>query len=99
MISTDFYTMRAFRVAKMFGSEVTTIFCGRSYFKMHPFRFLFVYAIVSTTVLAYLMRIVEGPVWYIDSDLRMAYNDFRSFENCVWNTFIMMSTGNYLYLI
>lgn len=93
VISTEYYTIRAYRVTKMFGGDLSTMFCFKCYFTEHPFRFLLVYTVSVTTLMAYIMRIIEGPVYYLDATSRLMYNDFRIYENCVWNTFVTMSTG------
>lgn len=97
VISTDYYTIRASRVCKMFGSDLTTKFAFRCYYKEHPFRFLFIYAMIVSSLTSYVMRIIEGPVYYVDEQSRLLYNDFRSYENCLWNTYVTMLTGNLFY--
>lgn len=78
----------------MFGSPLTNIFALRCYFTEYPFKFLFVYAVMTTTIMGYMLLIVEGPVYYTNEAYRLSLNDFRFYENCVWNTFITMSTSN-----
>lgn len=95
IIYTDFYNFRAYRVSKMFGSELTIIFALRSLYRMYPWRVVFCYAVTITCIVAYSLRIIEGPVWYVSSDVRSNLNDYRSYENCVWNTFVTMTTVGY----
>jgi hypothetical protein len=96
IMSTDFFTMRAYRVNKMFGSNLTTMFALRAFYKTYPFYFLMVFAVSVATLSSYVLRIIEGPLWYIMGEAyQSSLNDFRSYENCIWNTFVTMYTVGY----
>lgn len=77
----------------MFGSDLTVTFALRSLYRSYPWRVVFFFAVAVTCIGAYCLRIIEGPVWYVVEASRTGLNDYRSYENCVWNTFVTMSTG------
>lgn len=92
-MSTEFYTIRSSRVNIMFGSDMTLMFGFKCCYKQYPFRILIIYALVVSSLSSYVTLIAEGPMYYIDQQSRIMYNDFRIYENCIWNTLTNMLTG------
>lgn len=104
MTWSRFYDERAERVTysfvnirKMFGYELSQGFALKCFFNVSPFIFLSIFTVTVTLVLAYMIRIIEGPIFYIDKEEQEWLIDFRNFENCIYYILITMGTGKILH--
>lgn len=76
----------------MFGGDSSILFAVKCLLQVNPFFNIFFFFISTVLILAYLMKIIEGPVFLVDYESQANLNDFRSFNNCIWYTFITMVT-------
>jgi len=76
----------------MFGGDTCSLFAIKCMIRENPFFIIFFFFISCNLILSYLMKIIEGPVYLINEDSQNNLNDFRSFSNCMWYTFITMAT-------
>lgn len=77
----------------MFGGDLSRLFSVKCMLNIYPFKFIIIFTLSVTFSLAYLVRIIESPVWYISQNARDNLVDFRSFENSVWYILITMCQG------
>lgn len=77
----------------MFGGKLTRMFAVKCILNCFPFRFLIVFALSVTFGLAYLAKIIEGPVclMFPKNDLENVM-DFRYLSNCFWYILVTMAT-------
>jgi hypothetical protein len=87
---TDFYTLRANRISRLIGTELTRTFALRCFIAENPFTFLLVTSLFMILI-AFMLKIVEGPYYTFD----MGINDYRKFKNCIWNVFVTITTVGY----
>lgn len=90
-----YYNSRSARVAKMIGSKLTRIFAVRCIIVVYPYTFLIISGSILVLTLAFMLRIVEGPVYYISPESQKLHNDYRPIQNCVWNILVTMTTVGY----
>ena len=91
IVLTGYYNSRAFRIARLIGSELTMMFSVKCLITDESFTLLFFFGIFSIATLTFSLKIVEGPVYTSGSGV----NDFRSIENCLWNVLVTMTTVGY----
>ena len=41
-----------------------------------------------------MLKVIEGPVYDVYKFFRDNYMNFKSYQNCLWNIFVTMTTGN-----
>lgn len=92
---SEYYNARAHRVTKMMGSSLTKIFAIRCIFNTHPIKFLIVVVLTLLFGFAYMLKILEGPVWYVEALVREKMMDYNLLENCLWNVLVTMTTVGY----
>lgn len=95
LISTPYYNDRAYRINEMMGSKLTTLFAVRCIFYSHPVKMLIVLMSIVVLSLSYMIKILEGPVWYISASAQASYINYNYYENCVWNVLVTMTTVGY----
>lgn len=95
LISTPYYNDRAYRVNEMMGSKLTTLFAVRCIFYSHPVKMLIVLMSIVVLSLSFMIKILEGPVWYISAAAQASYINYNYYENCVWNVLVTMTTVGY----
>jgi potassium intermediate/small conductance calcium-activated channel subfamily N protein 2 len=88
ILSTNYYSARADRICKMMGMRLNLFFTLKCVLIKYTS-----YALVLTTLtvcfgLAYMMKIIEGPVL-------PAINSYLDYGNCFWNVFVTMTTVGY----
>lgn len=88
---TNYYNSRAFRIARLIGSELTKMFTVKCLVIDEPFILLMFFGIFSIATLTFALKIVEGPLYTSASGV----NDFRKVENCLWNVLVTMTTVGY----
>ena len=91
IVLTSYYNSRAFRIARLIGSELTMMFSVKCLITDEPFTLLFFFGVFSIAALTFSLKIVEGPVYTSSSGV----NDFRTIENCLWNVLVTMTTVGY----
>lgn len=91
-----FHDARTYRVAKMMGSKMTRMFAIRSLVDKFPFVTLSVVLIIAVSLLAYSVKLIEGPAYYVIVNNTNTYGmDYNLYENCIWNIIITMTTVGY----
>jgi hypothetical protein len=79
----------------MFGWDLSRIFAIKCLLHVFPFRLLILFAMSITIILAYMIKVIEGPLFFLSMETQFYHNDFRSFSNCLWYTLITMATVGY----
>lgn len=77
------------------GSRMSRMFALRSLLKSRPYSVLSIVIILVASCLAYMLKIIEGPVYNILPDSKVNYNNYSSFENCIWTVLVTMTTVGY----
>ena len=78
----------------MTGSVLDMTFAFRCILINRPVSMEIVLTVISTFSLANMLKVIEGPVWYIDQASQDNFIDYRSLANCFWNVLVTMTTGN-----
>jgi hypothetical protein len=76
----------------MIGSNLSYIFAVRCLFHSKPVLLLSIPFISISVVLAYMLKVIEGPTYVIPIN-KANYNNYSLYENCLWTIFITMTTG------
>lgn len=63
--------------------------------KTTPVRFILVFGLSITFLYAYSIKVIEGPVYKVSIHSQRHLIDFTYLINCIWYTFITMSTVGY----
>lgn len=94
LILTDYYSARADRICKMMGMRLNMFFTLKCVLLKYTGYVLFFTTFLFGFVLAYMMKVIEGPVALIviDDDHRRVNNSYLDYGNCFWNVFITMTT-------
>ena len=95
-----YYNSRMDRIAyslyllrKMLGGKVSLKFAIKCMMQDNPKIFLFITVIIWVSVLSFSVKIIEGPLHQIDMDS----NDYSLIQNCIWNIFVTMTSGENVY--
>lgn len=94
VFNTSFYSARADRVTKMMGIGLSSFFSFKCLMIRYTMRFLIIITGTVCVGLGYMMKVIEGPVYYL-SPTFPNLNDYRSYSNCFWNMFVTMTTVGY----
>ena len=84
------YGARADRINKMIGRKLSMFFSFRSLLISQTGFILILITIILVLVLAYMLRIIEGPVGLINKKV-----DYSHILDCVWNILVTMTTVGY----
>lgn len=95
LASTAFGDERAHRVAKMMGQKINSLFNIRCLFYYHPLKLISYTFVISIIALAYMVKILEGPVFKVSKRAQDNLIDFNLMENCLWNILVTMTTVGY----
>lgn len=77
------------------GNRLSFFFSFKCMVIKYPFHLLISLVVIVSFTLAYILRIIEGPVYYkLFNGSNVVLNDFRNFANCMWNMLITITTGN-----
>jgi hypothetical protein len=87
---TSFYTLRANRISRLIGTELTRAFALRCFIAENPFTFLLATSLFIILI-AFMLKITEGPYYTAE----MGINDYRKIKNCIWNVFVTITTVGY----
>ncbi len=90
---TKFLCARANRVSKMMGVNLSTSFTIRCLLTSKPFTCILLTWGILSLKYAYMLKVIEGPVYDVHKPFRDNHINFKSFENCLWNIFVTMTTG------
>lgn len=80
----------------MIGSKLTRLFAVRCLVVVYPYSFLIITSSIIIFDLAFMLRIIEGPIYVQSAYSQSVANDYRPIQNCVWNILVTMTTGNLL---
>jgi hypothetical protein len=86
---SKFYCARASRVCKMMGVTLSNSFKIRCILTSKPFICILFSWGTFALIFAYLLKIIEGPVFKANLNTI----DYFSYQNCLWNVFVTMTTG------
>lgn len=92
---TPYSSVRAYRVGKMMGHKINTLFSIRCIFYIHPVKMLIVLFLITVVTLAYMVKILEGPVYKASDQAQINLIDYNIMENCLWNILVTMTTVGY----
>jgi len=92
--ATKFLCARANRVSKMMGVNLSMSFTIRCLLTSKPFSCILVTWGILSLKYAYMLKVIEGPVYDVYKFFRDNYMNFKSYQNCLWNIFVTMTTGN-----
>ena len=94
--TSQFNTPRSQRIAKLIGGNLNRLFVVKCLIIKNPFKFLIVISLSIILVGSFMLRIAESPA-YEEPTEEGTYNDndYRKFENCIWNVMITMTTVGY----
>ena len=70
-------------------------FSLRSLIIKYPLVMQMLFTGVTSVALALMVQIIEGPVsLLINTDpAKPVYNEYSSYLNCIWNIFVVITTG------
>jgi hypothetical protein len=79
----------------MTGSVLDMTFALRCVLIHRPVLMEIILTVISTFSLGMMLKVIEGPVYYINDASQAGLQDYRSFGNCVWNVLVTMTTGKF----
>ena len=91
LILTD-YSARADRICKMMGMRLNLFLTLKCVLLKYTGYVLFFTTFLFGFVLAYMMKVIEGPVAFVIDYHRRINNSYLDYGNCFWNVFITMTT-------
>lgn len=59
-----------------------------------PYQMLIILVVLTSIPLAYFLHVIESPVENVDQ-IGGVLNSYKSFENCLWSVFIIITTVGY----
>jgi len=77
----------------MTGSVLDMIFAFRCILINRPVLIEIALMVLSTFSLANMLKVIEGPVFYINVSSKESNMDYRFVANCIWNVLVTMTTG------
>ncbi len=92
---TSYSGEKAHRVGKMMGLKTNILFSIRCIFYSHPVKMLLVLFFINVIGLSYMIKILEGPVYYISTQAQNNEINYNLMENCLWNVLVTMTTVGY----
>lgn len=94
IISTKYFSARADRICKMMGMRLNFFFALKCVMIKNTSLFLILTTLIFCFGLAYMMKVIEGPVYYL-SENKTNYNNYTDYGNCFWNVFVTMTSVGY----
>lgn len=79
----------------MVGLELTRSFSIKCLMEKISFIVLLVLVTVFVTIFSFMIKIVEGPVYYVDPAMFDLNINFNIFQNCIWCVLVTMTTVGY----
>lgn len=95
LICTPYFNDRAHRVTKAMGTKLSMLFAVKCIFYSHPVKMLLILMAIVVLSLSYMLKILEGPVWYVSSSAQDNLINYNYYENCIWNVLVTMTTVGY----
>jgi hypothetical protein len=92
---TPLYSLRTHRISSIVGLKLSYSFALRCLLASKPYRFICIACLITIFPFAYMLKVVEGPVYLIDKDSQTFKIDYRIFGNCFWNVLVTMTTVGY----
>ena len=97
---SPYYGARADRVSKMMSAEISYFFALKCFYKSKPFFFMTMCFAITALPMSYMLQIIEGPaLQYINSKKDnfsgIEYSPYESYENCLWNVLVIITTVGY----
>jgi len=77
----------------MTGSVLDMTFAFRCILMNRPILIEIALMIVSTFTMANMLKVIEGPVFYINVSSKESSMDYRLLANCFWNVLVTITTG------
>ncbi len=77
----------------MTGSILDMTFALRCSLIHRPVMMLVLLTTISSFALGNMLKVIEGPVFYVNQASKDATIDYRSLANCIWNVLVTMTTG------
>ncbi len=74
----------------MMGNQLNFSFSIKAVSKKYPVEFLVSFLVFTCFVFGNMIRIIETPVYSVTDN---SANDYELMFTCVWNMFVVMSTG------
>lgn len=95
IVLTKFFGDRADRVSKMMGYDLSMFFSIRCLIIKYPIQMLSFLSVLTASTLAFMVHIIESPVYAIETkdSTSKYFNDYRDYNNCLWNMLVTMTTG------
>ena len=79
----------------MVGLELTRSFSMKCLMEKISFLVLLIVVTVFVTIFSFMIRIVEGPAFFVDATMQKNNINFNIFQNCVWCVSVTMTTVGY----
>lgn len=95
VIYSEFYTPSADRICKLMGAKLSLFFSFKSLLITYTFSTLILCTLIICSCLAYMLKIIEGPLHSLIDLEEYDINDYSKFTNCFWNVLVTMTTVGY----
>ena len=79
----------------MIGLKLNRGFSIKCLMQKKSFYILLLFSIIFVILLSFMLKIIEGPVYFVDQSVRDAGIDFNFIQNCMWCVLITMTTVGY----
>ena len=77
----------------MMGVNLNMSFTIRCLLTSKPFSCILLTWGLLSLKYAYMLKVIEGPVYDIYQPFKDNFMNFKSYQNCLWNIFVTMTTG------
>jgi hypothetical protein len=77
----------------MFGNYLERIYAVKCLLSVNPYKFLIVSTTLFILIFSYMIKIIEGPVYYVRRESQELKNDLRFVENAAWYVLATMTTS------
>jgi len=94
ILCSNYYGARADRICKMMGKQSGYFFSLKCLFISKTLRILIFITILTCIIFAYILKIIEGPV-YLLSNKNDNENNHMKYLNCFWTILVSMTTVGY----
>ena len=92
---TNYHCIKAYRLSKLFGVNMSMSFNIRCLQTKHPFLMLGLFILVLIVNFSYMLKIVEGPMTLLVPFYIKMKIDFNSFIDCFYGILITLTTVGY----
>jgi len=77
----------------MMGVNLSTSFIIRCLLTSKPFSCILLMWITLSMKFAYMLKVIEGPIYDVHQLFRDNLINYKSYQNCLWNILVTMTTG------